>query len=373
MENWNEPYEPGILSPRPPEGEPCWNPPPQPYYNPLNQPQQPTLPFYIPPDAPSDCQEYLYQKHFQLARRRLGSISGILLLYTVIMYACIFLVSGIVSAYYMLRSPNLTEYELWEILSNNGWGYVLTVSFGMLLVLIWKKKPFFKNIAFTSHKPMTVGTFFSLFAFFLLGQVLFSIFDTIVEQIFNLFGLSVMTSIESATSIGRSFSMLLYGCVLAPITEEIIFRGAVMRTMQPYGRRFAILFSAILFGAFHGNLVQAPFAFAVGLVMGYTAMEYSIWWAILLHFVNNCILGEALPFLSNYLPFPMGEILQILVLFGGAMAGIVLCIVKWPEIKGHFQSEKISGTSAKAIMTSPWTIIFLVLMFLSSLLGITVL
>ena len=69
----------------------------------------------------------------------------------------------------------------------------------------------------------------------------------------------------------------------------------------------------------------------------------------------------------------MGEILQILVLFGGAMAGIVLCIVKWPEIKGHFQSEKISGTSAKAIMTSPWTIIFLVLMFLSSLLGITVL
>lgn len=362
MENWNEPYE--TENPRP-------APPYEPYYNPYNQPKQPTLPFYIPPDAPGDCQEYLYNQHFKFARRRLGSASGILLLYTVIMYACIILVSGIVSAYYQMHFPNITEYKLMEILESNGWGYVLMVSFGMLLVLVWKKKPFFKNVCFASQKPMTVGTFFSLFAFFLLGQVLFTFFDTFLEVIFNLFGLSIITSIESATSIGSSFSMLLYGCILAPITEEIIFRGAVMRTMQPYGRRFAILFSAILFGAFHGNLVQIPFAFAVGLVMGYTTMEYSIWWAILLHFVNNCILGEVLPLLSSYLPFPLGETLQILIMYGGAIAGIVLCIVKWPEIKAHFKSERISGTSVKAIMTSPWTIIFLILMFLSSLLGIT--
>jgi uncharacterized protein len=54
-------------------------------------------------------------------------------------------------------------------------------------------------------------------------------------------------------------------CVLAPVLEEMLFRGIVLRGfLQRYARRQAILGSAVLFGAAHLNLYQ----FVVGLVMG---------------------------------------------------------------------------------------------------------
>ena len=36
----------------------------------------------------------------------------------------------------------------------------------------------------------------------------------------------------------------------------------------------------------HGNIPQAVFAIFVGVVLGYVTIEYSIWWAILLHIFN---------------------------------------------------------------------------------------
>ena len=34
-----------------------------------------------------------------------------------------------------------------------------------------------------------------------------------------------------------NFIMFLYAGILAPITEEILFRGVVQRTLLPWGRR----------------------------------------------------------------------------------------------------------------------------------------
>ena len=42
----------------------------------------------------------------------------------------------------------------------------------------------------------------------------------------------------------------------------------------------------------HGNFAQIPFALAAGLILGYIAMEYSIWHSLLLHISNNLILGD---------------------------------------------------------------------------------
>ena len=48
--------------------------------------------------------------------------------------------------------------------------------------------------------------------------------------------------------------MLLVACVLAPINEELIFRAGIFRALrQRYGRRAALLVSAVAFGALHGN------------------------------------------------------------------------------------------------------------------------
>lgn len=89
-------------------------------------------------------------------------------------------------------------------------------------------------------------------------------------------------------------SLALYTAVAAPITEELLFRGAVLRSLQPYGKRFAIFCSALLFGLVHQNLTQTPFAFGFGLLAGYVAVEYSILWSMSLHILNNAVLALGL-------------------------------------------------------------------------------
>jgi uncharacterized protein len=49
-------------------------------------------------------------------------------------------------------------------------------------------------------------------------------------------------------------AMLVVACLLAPINEELIFRGTIFRFgRQRFGRGIAIVLSSLLFGALHGN------------------------------------------------------------------------------------------------------------------------
>ncbi len=76
--------------------------------------------------------------------------------------------------------------------------------------------------------------------------------------------------------------------VFPALLEEFLFRGAIMGSLMKFGKPFAIFTSAILFGLMHGNLVQIPFAFLVGLVLGFAVVETnSIWTGVLIHFLNN--------------------------------------------------------------------------------------
>ena len=79
----------------------------------------------------------------------------------------------------------------------------------------------------------------------------------------------------------------LYIVLIGPICEEIIFRAGFMRSLERFGANFAIVVSSMFFGLYHIFFNQIPFAFLVGLLLGYTARRFSIWWAILLHIINN--------------------------------------------------------------------------------------
>lgn len=87
------------------------------------------------------------------------------------------------------------------------------------------------------------------------------------------------------------FMLTVISTVLVPaFVEEFACRGVVLGSLRKYGDGFAILVSAILFGAMHGNFEQMPFAFLVGLVLGFvTVQSGSIWIAILIHGFNNGI------------------------------------------------------------------------------------
>ncbi len=82
--------------------------------------------------------------------------------------------------------------------------------------------------------------------------------------------------------------------ILAPIAEELVFRGAILRTLlKLFDNRMhwiPIICSALIFGAAHGNLPQFIHATLIGLLIGW--MYYrtdSVIPGIVLHWVNNTV------------------------------------------------------------------------------------
>lgn len=76
--------------------------------------------------------------------------------------------------------------------------------------------------------------------------------------------------------------------IIPPLVEEFAYRGIILGSLRKYGDGFAILVSATLFGLMHANFSQIPFAFIIGLILGFLTVRLnSILPAIIIHFINN--------------------------------------------------------------------------------------
>lgn len=80
--------------------------------------------------------------------------------------------------------------------------------------------------------------------------------------------------------------------LLAPLAEEMVFRGAILRALLRWTSRpwVAIAISAVFFAAAHMNPAQLPHAFLIGLLLGW--MYYrtdSIVPGVVYHWINNSV------------------------------------------------------------------------------------
>lgn len=76
---------------------------------------------------------------------------------------------------------------------------------------------------------------------------------------------------------------------ITPIAEELVFRGLIYkRFRETFPMIRAIIWSAMIFGLYHGNLVQALYGLILGLLLAYIYEKYgSIKAPILAHIVLN--------------------------------------------------------------------------------------
>ena len=93
--------------------------------------------------------------------------------------------------------------------------------------------------------------------------------------------------------MGKPMGYIAIG-ILAPIAEEMCFRGAILRkllTMFPKRQHWiAIAVSAVLFALAHFNVVQSLHAFLIGLLLGWLYYRTdSILPGIVFHWINNTV------------------------------------------------------------------------------------
>lgn len=252
-------------------------------------------------------------------------------------------------------------------LLNNGWGYITAVLAGLVILYGWKGPDFFGGKLIARKGKMGIGVFFAMVLLCVGCQAVNTLWVLTVEAVSNAFGSTVMDLLEMVSGSSDSFSMFLYASILAPISEEILFRGLCLRTLEPFGKKFAILGSAVAFGVFHGNLLQIPFAFLMGLILGYVAMEYSIFWSVALHMFNNFVIADLMTRGLSLLPIPLQDVIDLGLIGGCAIGSIVLLALKRQEISAY-NAEVMDRRCLKCFFGCSGMVVLFILMFINMLL-----
>jgi len=124
--------------------------------------------------------------------------------------------------------------------------------------------------------------------------------------------------------------MALVASVLAPIAEEIAFRGYVLSALRTHLSPGAAIFgSSVLFASIHLDPVRFPAVLFLGIFLGWLAWRSgSIWPAVAAHGVNNA-LGSALAAGGTTDPGANGTIGASLALLATGLAALAPLVLAW--------------------------------------------
>lgn len=128
--------------------------------------------------------------------------------------------------------------------------------------------------------------------------------------------------------------------VLAPICEELVYRGLIFRRLRSSGGYLnAALLSSLLFGVVHGNLVQMLYAFVLGMLLSFLYERFNTVLApILAHaFLNLLSIALTAAKFYDYLAKNNVIVMVSTILVAGAAAALFL----------NMNKDKISYRSHK--------------------------
>lgn len=154
---------------------------------------------------------------------------------------------------------------------------------------VWRLYP----VTGTQRPPVRVLLY--LFSIILILNLLISLCTPAIEHALRLVGIGLR---EVTINTASPLSLTLYVCIVAPIVEELIYRGVILRKLLPYGTHLAIVLLAVCFALMHHNFYQGLSAVLGGLVYGFVALRYSLAASICLHIAKNTV-STVLPLLEK--------------------------------------------------------------------------
>lgn len=277
---------------------------------------------------------------------------------------------------YVLVFLGLRELYLGSLLFRKGMEVLLIIGSILPSFMFFSKK--MQKVS-GEKDPISLGkpksallTFLAFFAG--MGACMLANYVTVfVSVLMAIFGYQISSpDVELSMNTAGVILTFVQVSLVAALVEELSLRGCVMGNLKRYGSSFAIVASAIIFGLMHGNLVQAPFALVVGIVLGYFAIRTgSIWTAILIHAGNN-FYSVALSYAGDI----FGDGVLMVLYYGANLFFIVsgiICFALFHRLtKAEGEGERsttvlTNGEKIRAFLTSPVIIIVIGVMLIMTL------
>lgn len=170
---------------------------------------------------------------------------------------------------------NLYLDEAWLSSVSTGISIAIYLTF-IIIFGLWYKRAFGKDTQkYTSKKVFSGLVIINCIVFGVSVQCFFS---CALNLILPLFPKTYENYKELLNSMGMGQGLLpfLYMALLAPVAEELIFRGLTLKYQEKVLPYFTANFiQAFLFGIYHQNIVQFVYAFFVGILLGYLCKKYN--------------------------------------------------------------------------------------------------
>ena len=234
--------------------------------------------------------------------------------------------------------------------------YVVTLILPFGIYALCIKMPFGVALPFRKAKAdLTSGGFFVA-----LGMGVLASYATNYLQIgLEMIGIGItMPEYEVPVTVPGIVIYVVAITVVPAFIEEIIFRGIIMQSLRRFGDIFALVASSLIFGIFHLNLIQMPYAFILGLCIGYFVMRTgSLWVGVIIHFVNNsvAVAFEFLyPVMSEETWYIANSVYNLVCVILSVMA-IVVLLMKYKDMFRFEPSKSVLAPGKRTLyfLTSP--------------------
>lgn len=273
--------------------------------------------FFNPQYLEDQRRKLLLRRKHEKKIRSLGTVTGLTLL----------LVLGIALIFsYLLTTPTFSKLYNTNLTFSSAFGIFYSVmSVGGAFFIgskFFKSRKFLSNIPYNTPKNKQKTILLILIGF---GGCLVANYITVFLRTFGE-GLGIYSNysaLEDPSSTLDIIMIFIGTAIIPPLIEEFALRGVLMQSLRKYGNAFAIITSAFVFGIFHGNAVQIPFAFLCGLVIGYAVIATeSIWTGIIIHGLMNAMSG-----ISSALIYYFDEYVSNTFFYVGSAAGILFGVL----------------------------------------------
>lgn len=264
---------------------------------------------------------------------------------------------GIVFAvYFTIKNNGLDNGNIEDVIEQlmiNPFVSIIPILIGFIPVMHFMKKNIGKERIFNKNKKFTIKNVIILFILLLGLNYLCGIVSIVMESGLNVIGFTMSESEDILKSF-NSPSMLIYIGVVAPVVEELIYRGMVLRFLDKFDKGLAIVGSGVLFGLMHGNFYQIFMAVGIGIFLGYIAEEYSIKLTIILHMTNNIFsfLADRLIEKVNVYSTISGDILSGIIMVIAVFILVITVIRNFQKVKSEFVRYTPKKQMCKYFFTS---------------------
>lgn len=233
-------------------------------------------------------QMYLEQKGRKKGARKIYSFTALTLICSeVLTYAFYF------AFMIFLRSAGYVELKDDKGLIIVTAGYVLTgflsVTFSLIVCSLVFGSAFHLNCIplFNVSKMKFKDTILLMLTALGTANIVYVV-NVFLQSSFASMGLESTSIISDIYTPAGTFGEIVTTVIVAPVFEEIFYRGIVMRNLCKVDKKVAVIASALMFGLAHGNIYQFLLGFTVGIIFALSDIRYnSLIPSILCHILIN--------------------------------------------------------------------------------------